>query len=123
MIRNKWWSNLTKGTQQCADAGDNTGFYEALKSVYGPAHHVQSPLRSADGQVLLTDGAYIQSRWSEHFQALFRADRVVQDSAILRIPQLPVKVKLDEPSSMEELTEAIKRLEVAKQQELTGSAH
>ena len=45
---------LAKRTQQYADLGDYRGFYKALKTVYGPTHRVQSPLRSADGQVILS---------------------------------------------------------------------
>ena len=52
--------------------------------------------------------------WSEHFQELFSADRVVQDSALLRIPQLPVKVELDELPSMEELIKAIEQMNSGK---------
>ena len=113
-IQNKWWTNLAERTQLCADIGDYRGFYEALKAVYGPTHQVQSPLRSADGQALFTDKASILSRWSEHFQALFSADRVVQDSSVLRIPQQPVKVELDELPSMEEITKAIEQLKSGK---------
>ena len=35
--------------------------------------------------------SYAQCRWSEHFQALFTANRTVQQSASLCIPQQPVK--------------------------------
>jgi len=114
IIQNKWWTNLAERTQNSADGGDYRGLYEALKAVYGPTHHVQSPLHSADGRVLLNYKTSILSRWSEHFQTLFSADRVVQDSAILRIPRLPAKVELDEPPSMEELTKAIKQLKIRK---------
>ena len=52
--------------------------------------------------------------WSKHFQELFSADRVVQDPALLRIPQLPVKVELDELPSMEELIKAIEQMKSGK---------
>ena len=113
-IPNEWWTNLTKSTQMCADAGDNRGFYEALKVVYGPIYQVQSPLRSSDGLELLTDKTAILSRWSEYFQALFNANRTVEDSVILRIPQQPVKAELDNPPSFEETTKAIKQIKCGK---------
>ena len=47
------------------------------------------------------------SRWSEHFQSLFSADRVVQDPAVLRIPQQPFKAELDELPSKKEITKDI----------------
>ncbi|XP_063600256.1 uncharacterized protein LOC134776430 [Penaeus indicus] len=69
---------------------------------------------NADGQALFTDKTSILNRWSEHFQALFSADRVVQDSAVLRIPQKPVIVELDELPSMEEVSKAIEQLKSGK---------
>ena len=91
-------------TQLCADVGDYRGFYEALKAVYGPTHQVQSPLRSSDGQDLLTYNTSILARWSEHFQTLFSANHTVQDTAIDRVPQLPPIQELDEPPTLKELT-------------------
>ena len=113
-IQNEWWTILAERTQLCADTGDYRGFYEALKAVYGPSHQVQSPLRSSDGQALLTDKTSILNRWSEHFQTLFSTDRVVHDSAVLRIPQQPVKAELDELPSMLEVTKAIEQLKCGK---------
>ena len=113
-IQNEWWTNLAKSTQMCADAGDYRGFYEALKAVYGPIYQVRSPLRSSDGLELLTDKTAILSRWSEHFQALFNANRTVEDSVIFRIPQQPVKAELDNPPSFEETTKAIKQIKCGK---------
>ena len=75
--QNEWWTTLAKRTEQYADLGNYRGFYKALKAVYGPTHRAQSPLRSADGQVLFTDKASILIRWSKHFESLFSADRVV----------------------------------------------
>ena len=119
-IQNEWWINLAMRTQLCADTGDYRGFYEALKAVYGPTHQAQNPLRSVDGQSLLTDKASILSRWSEHFGTLFGTDRVVQDSAVLRIPQQPVKADLDELPSMEEVTKAIEQLKRRKAAGIDG---
>ena len=113
-IQSEWWKDLAEKNQLCADTGDYRGFYEALKAVYGPSHQVQSPLRSADGQSLLTDRASILSRWSEHFQTLFGADRKVQVSAILRIPQQPVKTEMDEVPTLVEITKAIDQLKSGK---------
>ena len=113
-IQNNWWIDLAERTQLCADTGDYRGFYEGLKKVYGPTIQVQSPLRSLDGQKLLTDKESILDRWSEHFQALFSANRTVQDTAILHIPQQTVKPELDELPTLEETTKAIKQLKSGK---------
>ena len=113
-IQNEWWTNLAKRTQQYADLSDYRGFYKALKEVYGPTHWVQSPLGCADGQVLFKDKAFILSRWSEHFQSLFSADCVVQDQAVLHIPQQPFKTELDELHSVKEITKVIEQLRSSK---------
>jgi hypothetical protein len=52
-------------------------FYEVLKTIYGPAHHVQALLRTSDGSTLLTDKEAIMQRWSEHFESLFSDKRTV----------------------------------------------
>ena len=82
--------------------------------VYGPSHQVVSPLRSTDGQALLTDKASILNRWAEHFQTLFSADRSVDESAIQQIPQQPVKEELDEAPTLEEVIKATSQLKCGK---------
>ena len=52
----------------------------------------------------------ILSYWSEHFQSLFSGDRVVQDPAVLHIPQQPFKAELDELPSVKQITKAIEHL-------------
>ena len=113
-IQNKWWINVTERTQQYTDLGDYRGFLKALKAVYGPIHQVQIPLCSVDAQVLFTDKASILSRWSEHFQSLFSADHVIQDLAVLCIPQQPFKAELDQLPSMKEITKAIEQLKSSR---------
>ncbi|XP_037801318.1 uncharacterized protein LOC119596220 [Penaeus monodon] len=93
---------------------NSRGFFEALKAVYGPTHHIQSHLCSADGQALFTDKTSILSRWSKHSQALISTDRVVQDTAVLHIPQKPVIMELDELPSMEKMSKAIEQLKSGK---------
>ena len=119
-IQNEWWDNLAWKTQMHADFGEYGSFYDCLKAVYGPTHQVQSPLRSLDGQDLLTDKASILNRWSEHFQTLFGADRIVQDTAIHQIPQLPPKEELDDPPTLEETTKAIEQLKCKKAAGIDG---
>ena len=95
-------------------AGDQRGFYECLKTVHGPMHHIQSPLRSSDGQTMFTDKVSILNRWSEHFLTLFSANRSVHETAINQIPQQPVLAELDTPPTFEETTKAIKQLKSRK---------
>ena len=113
-LQNNWWTALAEKTQLCADTGNIRGFYEALKAVYGPSHHIQSPLCSADGQTLLTDKSSILERWSEHFRTLFNADRPIDMSSILRIPQQPIKAELDLLPTIEEIKKATEQLKPCK---------
>lgn len=94
--------------EPCVDAGDYCGFNEALKTVYGPSHQVQSPLCSADGQTLLTDKASIINRWLERYQT--STNCIVQGEVILSIPQKPVKMELNAIPSLVETIKAIKQL-------------
>ena len=77
--------------------------------MYGPTHQVQSPLCSADGQVLFTDKASILSCWSEHFQSLFSADHVVQDPPLLYISQQPFKAELPSTKEITKVLEHLRR--------------
>uniref|UniRef100_K7EZ64 Reverse transcriptase domain-containing protein n=1 Tax=Pelodiscus sinensis TaxID=13735 RepID=K7EZ64_PELSI len=113
-IQNEWWTNLAVRTQLCADTGDYRGFYEALKAVYGPSYQILSLLRSADGKKLLTEKDSILNHWSEHFYTLFNASRSVQEPAIDRIPQQPVKTELDVAPTLQETEEAIEQLKSGK---------
>jgi exonuclease III len=113
-IQNEWWSKLSERTQRYADTGDYKKFYEALKAVYGPSFQIQSPLRSADGQELLTDRESILNRWSEHFHTLFSTSRTVQKAVIDRIPQQPPKMELDVAPTLQETVKAIEQLKAGK---------
>ncbi|XP_078612812.1 uncharacterized protein LOC144882704 [Branchiostoma floridae x Branchiostoma japonicum] len=114
IMQNQWWVNLAEKTQLCDDTGDYRGYYEALKAVYGPSHQVTSPLRSADGKVLLTDKTSILNRWAEHFQNLFSIDRSVNDSALQRIPQQPMLEELDLVPTLEEVKTATEQQKSGK---------
>ena len=53
-------------------------------------------------------------RWTEHYQELYATQNVVTDSAIYRIPELPVLDQLDAQPSLEELSKAIDHLSNGK---------
>ena len=79
--------------------GDMRAFHESLKTVYGPSHQFQAPLRSSDGRTLLTDKETILQRWSEHLEGVFSDQRTVQESLVAKIPQVDVKLEIDDPYS------------------------
>ena len=82
--------------------------------MYGPTHQAYTPLLSSDGQNLPLDNYLIIVRWSENLQSPISANRNVQDNAIHRIPQLPLKLELDAPPTLQETIEAIAHLPCCK---------
>ena len=113
-MQNDLWTGLAERTQRYADMGDMRAFYESLKAVYGPSHQIQAPLRSSDGNTLLTDKEVILQRWSEHFEGLFSDRRTVQESSLAKIPPVDVKLELYDPPTGEEIKKATMQLKVGK---------
>ena len=120
-MQNDWWTGLAQRTQQYADMGDIRAFYEALKAIYGPSHQIQAPLRSSNGSTLLKDKEAILQCWSEHFEGLFSDQRTVQVSSLAKIPQVDVKLKLDDLPTREEIGKATMQLKVDKSPGINGS--
>ena len=82
--------------------------------------HIQAPLHSSDGSTLLTDKEAILQRWSEHFEGLFSDRRTVQESSLAKIPQVDVKLELDDPSTREEIRKATLQLKMGKSPGING---
>ena len=102
-MENDWWIALAERTQCYADMGDMRAFFEALKTVYGPSHQIQAPQQFLDRSTLLTDKEAIIQRWSEHFEGLLSVQPTAQESSVATIPQVDVKLELDDPPSPEEI--------------------
>ena len=119
-MQNDWWTGLAKRTHWYADMGDIHAFYEAQKAVYGLSHQIQAPLRYLDGSTLLTDKEAILQRWSEHFEGLFSDRCTVQESTLAKIPQVDVKLELDDPPAIEEIRKATTQLKVGKSPGIDG---
>ena len=100
--------------------GNMRAFYEALKAVSEPSHQTQAPLRFSDGSTLLTDKEAILQPWSEHLEGLFSDRRTVQESSLAKIPQLDVKLELDDPPTREEIKKATMQLKVGKSPSIDG---
>ena len=78
------------------------------------------PLRSSDGSTLLTDKEAILKRWSEHFEGLFSDRRTVHESSLANIPQVDLKLELDDPFTREEISQATMQLKVGKSPGIDG---
>ena len=114
-MQDNWSTVLAERAQRYADRGDMRALYEeALKAVYEPSHQIQTPLHSSDGSTLLTDKESILQCWSEHFEGLFSDRRTVQESSLAKIPQVDVKLELDDPPTREEIRKATMQLKVGK---------
>ena len=107
----KWWINLA------AEALLTLVTMEVFTSVwklYGRTHQIQSPLRSSNGQDLLTDRESILNWWSEYFSGLFHTSRTVQEATITEIKHRPVETELDEPPHLQGIEKAIDQLKTWK---------
>ena len=76
--------------------------------------------RSLDGSTLLTDEEAILQRWSEHLEGLFNGQRTVYESSLANIPQVDVKLQLDNPPTHEESKKATMQLKVGKSPSTDG---
>ena len=95
-------------------------FYEVLEAVCGPSYQIQAPLCSFDGSTLLSYKEAILQRWSEHFEGLFSDRRTVQKSSLAKIPQVDVKLELDDPPTRKEMKKATMQLKVGKSSGIDG---
>ena len=90
-------------------------FFSALKAVYGPSKPGSTPLRSADGSMLIKDQEGLRNRWGgggggvEHFSTLLNKPSTVDPTALEQVPQRPTLNALDLPHSMDELSKALKQ--------------
>ena len=110
---NKYWVDLCIGIQSAADQGDAKKMYEGIKKATGPLISKSAPLKSKTGEVITEQDKQLQ-RWTEHYLELYATQNVVSDSALNRVPALPVLDQLDALPSIEELSKAIDHLSSGK---------
>ena len=109
-MENTWWVGMAQEMQSSMDTGDLHRFYSSLKSVYGPTQSTLCPVRTADGETLISDREGILSRWAEHFKDLLNRINPMDPTFLDEIPQLPVLLELDDPPSLEEVNKSISGL-------------
>ena len=113
-MQDKWLSEKADEIQCYADRNDMKNFYSALKTVYGPTSSGSSPLLSADGNILITDKEKVLERWAEHFNCVLNRPSTINEEAIARLPQVPIKHSLADVPTEAEVKKAVKRLSSGK---------
>lgn len=78
--------------------------------MYGPSQPASTPLKSLDGETLLTDKEDILNRWAEHFHSVLNRPSTINDEAIDRLQQTPINHKLDVAPSLPEVKKALHRI-------------
>ena len=66
-LKNNWWQRRAEKLQSMADDHDYRGLFTGQKAIYGPKSNAVAPVKSADGNKLITD---LQDTWKEHFNNL-----------------------------------------------------
>ena len=113
-MEDKWWDNLATKTQEAAEAGDSKTQYNLLNKAFGPRKSSATPLRTKDGNSVLSKDTDIANRWKEHFSDLLNQQSVVDDIVIDSIEQRPTIVHMSDPPTSEEVIASIKRLNLGK---------
>ena len=103
-MQNDWWTGLAERTQQYADMGDMCIFHEALKAVYGPSHQIQASLHSSDRSTLQT-----KKPSSSACQSVLKGS-----SSLAQIPQVDVRLELDDQPTREEIKKATMQPKLGK---------
>ena len=67
-----------------------------------------------------SDKEAILQRWSEYFKGLFSYHGTVQESSPAKIPQMDVKLELDDPPTRVEVKKATTQLKVGKSPGIDG---
>ena len=107
-MEDEWWKDLSNEMQKHADTKNMHALYDCTKRIYGPKKRSIIPVRSADGNTLITDKKGILNRWSEHFNHLLNVHKPSDHTVLDELASLPMKNELDLPPSLEEVKSAIK---------------
>ena len=97
----------------CADTNNIQGMYSGIKKAIGPMKKVVAPIKSLSGEKI-TDRERQMSRWVEHYSDLYSRETKVSDAAIQGTKELPVMEELDDPPTLDELSNAIDALPIGK---------
>lgn len=99
-MKDTWWKVLAEEMETLFTSGDSKAFFAAMKLLYGPRGSTTGPIKSKDGQTLMTDRPAILERWQEYFSDLLNQTSSVDVGAVEEIPRFPVLPDLDKPPSL-----------------------
>lgn len=108
------WEKKAQELQEAADTHNSKLLHGGLRAVYGPKSCGCTPVRSTDGEKLLTDKAEILTRWAEHFNCLLNRPSSMSEEALDAIPQRQILKDLDLPPLLHEVCKAIKQTSSGK---------
>ena len=110
IMENEWWLRKAQEIQGYADTNNTHGFYDAIKTVYGPQKRNITSVKSADGSILYKEKDQIIARWAEHFEHLLNHENPNDPTVLHNLPDLPPIEVLDQPPQFSEVLNAIKGL-------------
>ena len=113
-MKDQWWSKLAADIQSAADMNNSKELYSLTKQAYGPKVAKIVPLRSSNGNELLSTMEDISGRWQEHFNELLNRDSNVNLETLANIPQKPIVNEMAAKPTLEEVKSAIKKLNLGK---------
>ena len=89
-MEDAWWDNNVEEIQHLANTGDARGFFQAIKTIYGPQGASTTPILATDGTTVLSEGSEILGRWKTHFDHLLNQRSEANPDVLNRIPQRPI---------------------------------
>lgn len=119
-MRDEWWQQKASEIQSLADSGNSKAYFRAIQAVYGPQERVTVPMRSADGQRLITDKTEIRQRWQEHFESLLNRACNTDASVLDSLPDFPTDDSMLEPFTPAELSKALQSTHNGKASGIDG---
>ena len=119
-LENEWWLKIAADLQRAADSGDLQSFYSSLKQVFGLTNRSLIPVRSQDGNVLLTGRQQILDRWHDHYRDLLNTHVPCDPAQLDVIPDRPIIRDLDATPSREEVVDVIRNLKSGKSPGVDG---
>ena len=94
-----WWVELAETMQRHADTGNQQEFYSTLKAAYMPTFRAPFPVRSRDGETLITDKEGTLKRWAEYFAGLLNGGNDFDPTLLEEMPDAPTFWEMDDPGN------------------------